>query len=111
MGGVGGVGGLAMILVGSPGALLVLYWHSPLLLSMATPGQPYFPALLAMAILLTRSVDDLGARVRAPVLALALETVLVADPVAVLLVELLAADVLGELRSPVGVRLLVRQAW
>ena len=76
-----------------------------------TTFQHYFPALLAMAILLTRSVDDLGARVRAPVLALALETVLVPDPVAVLLVELLAADVLGELRSPVGVRLLVRQAW
>ena len=64
-----------------------------------------------MAILLTGSVDDLGARVRAPVLALAFEAVLVADPVAVLLVELLAADVLGELRAPVGVRLLVRQAW
>ena len=47
MGGVGGLGGLAMILVGSPGALLVLYWHSPLLLSMATPGQHYFPALLS----------------------------------------------------------------
>ena len=44
---MGGVGGLAMILVGSPGALLVLYWHSPLLLSMATPGQHYFPALLS----------------------------------------------------------------
>ena len=55
-------------------------------------------------------VDDLGARVRAPVLPLALEAVLVPDAVPVLLVELLARDVLRELGTPVGVRLLVRQA-